>query len=84
VKFKQLWDPQGRDPKTGCYEKAVSQPQLRTSNMRAALYAYDAIERWVSERGMPEGTLYCDKHGERTAGERLSTAADFSEDMETS
>ena len=44
LKYPQLQKPKGRNPKTGCAEKAESQPQLRTANMRAALYTYEALE----------------------------------------
>lgn len=77
LKFEQLAKPTGRNPKAGCHEKAESQPQLRTSNMRAALYCYDAVERFLKERGMPEGYRYDDEHGERVVGSRLPTAADM-------
>jgi hypothetical protein len=77
LKYKQLQKPKGRPSHVGCGEKAASLPQLRTSNMMAATLTYDCLERFMKERGLPEGYAYNDEHGLRQVGSRLPTAAEM-------
>lgn len=82
VKFAQLRNP-GPPPKRGtCAEAVVSEPQLRTSNMLAATLTYDCIERFLNERGMPEGYAYSDEHLLRRVGDALATQAQMAHEDE--
>jgi hypothetical protein len=74
AKLPKYREPEGQNPKTGCQEKAEGAPQLRTSNMRGAVYIYDFFERFVMDRGMPEARRYDDEYGERDYGTYLPTA----------
>ncbi len=75
VKYKQLRNPRGRNPNGGCAQKVASEPQLRTSNMRAALFCYDAIEKFCSDTCMWEEYHYTDANGYLQGGLRLGKSA---------
>jgi hypothetical protein len=78
VKFVQLQNPPGRAPHVGCAEKAEALPQLRTSNMMAAMLSYACVEMFLTEQGMPEGYIGSSRTMEvRPCGSRLPTAEEM-------